>query len=89
MNTETVRSYYAGIGEREWARLENPDDGAIEFEVTCQVLVTCSGLHRELFMGRSSFNMCDHPTKLTHWLDQFLGSRPTINRHGSLQRRLG
>ena len=38
MNTDAVRSYYAGIGEREWTRLENPDDGAIEFEVTCQVL---------------------------------------------------
>ena len=40
MNTDAVRAYYAGIGEREWARLENPDDGAIEFAVTCQVLST-------------------------------------------------
>ena len=40
MNTDAVRDYYASIGEREWARLENPDDGAIEFEVTCQVLAT-------------------------------------------------
>ena len=38
MNTDAVRDYYASIGEREWTRLENPDDGAIEFEVTCQVL---------------------------------------------------
>ena len=38
MNTDAVRAYYAGLGEREWARLENPDDGAIEFEVTCQAL---------------------------------------------------
>ncbi len=38
MNTDAVRAYYASIGEREWTRLENPDDGAIEFEVTCQVL---------------------------------------------------
>ena len=37
-NTDAVRGYYASFGEREWARLENPDDGAIEFEVTCQVL---------------------------------------------------
>lgn len=40
MNTDPVRAYYAGIGEREWARLENPNDGAIEFELTCRTLVT-------------------------------------------------
>ena len=40
MNTDAVRAYYAGLGEREWARLENTGDGAIEFEVTCQVLST-------------------------------------------------
>ena len=33
MNTDAVRAYYASIGEREWTRLENPDDGAIEYEV--------------------------------------------------------
>ena len=40
MNTDAVRAYYAGLGEREWARLDNPDDGAIEFAVTCHVLST-------------------------------------------------
>ncbi|MDE2715916.1 MAG: class I SAM-dependent methyltransferase [Chloroflexota bacterium] len=40
MTTDAVHAYYAGLGEREWARLEDPDDGAIEFEVTCQVLTT-------------------------------------------------
>ena len=40
MNTDAVRAYYASIGEREWTRLENPDDGAIEYEVTCRVLAT-------------------------------------------------
>ena len=40
MNTDAVRAYYAGLGEREWARLENPDDGAVEFAVTCQALAT-------------------------------------------------
>lgn len=40
MNTDAVRAYYASLGEREWARLDSPDDGAIEFEVTCQVLST-------------------------------------------------
>ena len=40
MNTDAVRAYYAGLGEREWTRLDSLDDGAIEFEVTCQVLST-------------------------------------------------
>ena len=40
MDSDAVRAYYASFGEREWARLENPDDGAIEFEVTCQALAT-------------------------------------------------
>ena len=40
MDSDAVRAYYASFGEREWARLENPDDGAIEFTVTCQTLAT-------------------------------------------------
>ena len=40
MNTDAVRTYYAGLGEREWARLENSDDGAVEFAVTCHALST-------------------------------------------------
>jgi SAM-dependent methyltransferase len=38
MPSETVRAYYAGFGEREWSRLENPDDGAVEFTLTCHTL---------------------------------------------------
>ena len=45
MNTDAVRDYYAGLGEREWARLDNPDDGAVEFSVTCQMLATYLPLH--------------------------------------------
>ena len=40
MSTDAVRAYYAGLGEREWARLDNPDDGAVEFAVTCHALST-------------------------------------------------
>ncbi len=40
MNPDAVRAYYASFGEREWARLESPDDGAVEFAVTCQALAT-------------------------------------------------
>jgi S-adenosylmethionine-dependent methyltransferase len=38
MTSDAVRAYYAGLGEREWARLENPADGAVEFAVTCHTL---------------------------------------------------
>jgi len=35
---DRVREYYARFGEREWDRLENLDDGAIEFAITCRTL---------------------------------------------------
>lgn len=40
MTSDAVRAYYANFGEREWARLENPDDGAVEFAITCYTLAT-------------------------------------------------
>jgi S-adenosylmethionine-dependent methyltransferase len=40
MSRDVVRAYYASFGEREWARLENPDDGAVEFAITCHTLAT-------------------------------------------------
>jgi S-adenosylmethionine-dependent methyltransferase len=38
MSSEATCEYYASFGEREWSRLENPDDGAVEFALTCHVL---------------------------------------------------
>ena len=38
MTADAVRAYYASFGEREWARLESPDDGRVEFLVTCHTL---------------------------------------------------
>ena len=38
MTHEPVRAYYASFGEREWTRLENPDDGFVEFAITCHML---------------------------------------------------
>lgn len=38
MGKESVRAYYAHFGEREWLRLTSPDDGAIEFAITCHML---------------------------------------------------
>ena len=40
MTSDSVRAYYANFGEREWARLESPDDGAVEFAITCHTLAT-------------------------------------------------
>jgi S-adenosylmethionine-dependent methyltransferase len=38
MTRADVRGYYDEFGEREWSRLDNPADGAIEFAVTCHAL---------------------------------------------------
>ena len=35
---DDVREYYSQFGEREWQRLVNPNDGAIEFAITCRTL---------------------------------------------------
>ncbi len=35
---DIVRSFYAGFGEREWGRLERPDDGRLEFAITTTML---------------------------------------------------
>ena len=40
MSYDEVRAYYDSFGEREWMRLEDPDDGAVEFAITCHVLAT-------------------------------------------------
>jgi S-adenosylmethionine-dependent methyltransferase len=40
LSTQDVRAYYDSFGEREWARLEDPSDGAVEFAVTCHALDT-------------------------------------------------
>lgn len=40
MTSDAVQAYYASLSEREWTRLENPDDGAVEFTITCHTLAT-------------------------------------------------
>jgi SAM-dependent methyltransferase len=40
MTKAAVRAYYASFGEREWQRLTNPDDGAVEFALTKELLAT-------------------------------------------------
>ena len=38
MTKDDVRAYYAVFAEREWQRLANADDGAVEFALTCAML---------------------------------------------------
>jgi S-adenosylmethionine-dependent methyltransferase len=59
---DAVRAYYATFGEREWQRLTNPDDGAIEFALTQRLLATyLPPFGRILDLGRG-------PGRYTIWL---------------------
>jgi SAM-dependent methyltransferase len=64
MSTESTRKYYDSFGEREWLRLENPEDGAVEFAVTCRFLeLNLSPKSRVLDIGGG-------PGRYTIWLAQ-------------------
>ncbi|MCA9992561.1 MAG: class I SAM-dependent methyltransferase [Anaerolineales bacterium] len=64
MTSDPVRAYYASLGEREWTRLENPADGAVEFAITCHALAThLSPASRILDIGGG-------PGRYTIWLAQ-------------------
>jgi S-adenosylmethionine-dependent methyltransferase len=64
MTSEAVRAYYASFGEREWARLENPADGAVEFAITCHTLTT------HLPSGARVLDIGVGPGRYTVWLAQ-------------------
>jgi S-adenosylmethionine-dependent methyltransferase len=64
MTSEAVRAYYASFGEREWARLENPADGAVEFAITCHTLTT------HLPPGARVLDIGGGPGRYTVWLAQ-------------------
>lgn len=38
MRHQAVRDYYATLPAREWQRLTNHDDGALEYLITCTML---------------------------------------------------
>jgi ubiquinone/menaquinone biosynthesis C-methylase UbiE len=59
---EEVKAYYAGFAEREWARLENPADGQVEFAVTCDVLA------RHLPVGARVLDVGGGPGRYAIWL---------------------
>lgn len=62
MTADAVRAYYASFGEREWARLESPDDGRVEF------LVTCHTLSAHLAPGTRVLDLGGGPGRYTIWL---------------------
>jgi len=37
---DDVRAYYRAFGEREWTRLADPEDGALEFALTCRAVLS-------------------------------------------------
>ena len=71
MDPDAVRAYYASFGEREWARLEDPEDGAVEFAVTCHTLATY------LPRDARSLDIGGGPGRYTIWLAQ-RGHRVTL-----------
>jgi SAM-dependent methyltransferase len=64
MTQDAVRAYYAQFGEREWTRLTNPTDGAIEFAVTCHALAAY------LPTGGRVLDLGGGPGRYTIWLAQ-------------------
>ena len=38
MSRDAVRNYYEQFGEREWARLDRPEDGALEFAINSRTI---------------------------------------------------
>jgi SAM-dependent methyltransferase len=64
MTKDAVRAYYANFGEREWQRLTNPDDGAVEFALTKELLA-----HYLPSFGRI-LDLGGGPGRYTIWLAQ-------------------
>lgn len=64
MTRDAVRAYYAQLGEREWDRLTQPTDGAVEYAVNCRLLAAhLPSAGRVLDLGGG-------PGRYTIWLAQ-------------------
>ncbi len=59
---DDVRAYYDSFGEREWLRLTRPDDGMLEFTLTCHTITT------HLPDGARVLDIGGGPGRYTIWL---------------------
>jgi ubiquinone/menaquinone biosynthesis C-methylase UbiE len=59
---DEARRYYAHFGEREWSRLTNPADGALEFAVNRSVIA------RHLAAGARVLDIGGGPGRYALWL---------------------
>ncbi len=64
MSRAEVRNYYAQFAEREWDRLSNPADGAVELAVNCRVIA------RYLPQGARVLDIGGGPGRYAMWLAQ-------------------
>src|SRR5438132_2151668 len=62
MAQDEARRYYAHFGEREWSRLTNPADGALEFAVNRSVIA------RHLAAGARVLDIGGGPGRYALWL---------------------
>ncbi len=59
---DTVRAYYEGYAEREWARLERADDGALEFAINSHTIAAY------LPAAAIVLDIGGGPGRYAHWL---------------------
>lgn len=64
MTRGDVRAYYDSFGEREWARLTRPDDGAVEFAVNSRAIAA------HLSPGARVLDIGGGPGRYAIWLAQ-------------------
>jgi SAM-dependent methyltransferase len=59
---DAVRAYYEGQAEREWARLDRADDGALEFAINSRTIAAY------LPAGATVLDIGGGPGRYAHWL---------------------
>jgi len=62
MNGDAVRAYYEGYAEREWARLDRPDDGTLEFALNSRTIAAY------LPTNATVLDIGGGPGRYAHWL---------------------
>ncbi len=61
---DDLLAYYSGFAEHEWNRLTRPNDGAVEFAITCQALTTY------LPLGARVLDIGGGPGRYSLWLSE-------------------